>query len=184
MADAKKILLLSGLGLGVLAVIAIASPGKSTIYVNPPPTPPGPKPPVPNQQGIDEAVAAAVAAAQAAYANFPSGSMPPSSPQNVNMPGQLLPNPTPLQQGRRYRSRVELSAFQANFATPEAIRSQFEGLGFTNVVVYVSPTQVPAGWPPQALANPSARSRWVEGTWSQTSQTIPRPPEIQNAWTA
>ena len=192
MADAKKILLLSGLGLGVLAVIAIASPGKSTIYVNPPPTPPGPKPPVPPRpagqaQGIDEAVAAAVAAAQAAYANFPGAPTP--SPGQTQMPqqtpsGMLLPNPAVLVQGQRYKSRLELGALEASFATKDAIKSQFESLGFSNVAVYASLNELPAGWPQQALANATSRSRWVEGTWSQTTQSVAKPPQIQNAWTA
>lgn len=193
MADAKKILLLSGLGLGVLAVIAIASPGKSTIYVNPPPQPPGPKPPVPNQQGIDEAVAAAVAAAQAAYANFPGAPTPP--PGQTQMPqqtpsGMLLPNPAVLVQGQRYKSRLELGALEASFATKDAIRNQFESLGFANVMVYTSLNELPppsagqAAWPPLALANATSRSRWVEGTWNQTTQSVAKPPQIQNAWTA
>ena len=186
MADGKTALVIGGTLLGILALVAWASPGQSSIQINRPPVPP-PPPPGPPPPSTDAAVAAAIAAAQAGFANFPGAPMPPpappAQPQNMGS-GQLLPNPAPLQQGRRYRSRLELGAFEAGLATPERIRSQFESLGFSNVVVYTIPNQVPAGWPPQALANATSRSRWVEGTWSQLSQTIARPSQIQNAWTA
>ena len=196
MADAKKILILSGLGLGVLAILAIASPGKSTVYVNPPPTPPDPRLPSGPGPGtpppsVNDAIAAAIAAAQGAYANFPGAPIPPTAQPNGQgqMPqqipsGLLLPNPAVLVQGQRYKSRLELGVFQASLATKDAIRNQFEALGFSNVIVYASPNELPPGWPQQALANATARSRWVEGTWNQTTQSVAKPPEIQNAWTA
>ena len=185
MADGKAALIIGGGLLGVLALLAWASPGQSAIQVNQPPRPP-PPPPRPTPEGTDAAVEAAIAAAQAAFSNFPGAPMQPSQPppQEPQMSGQLLPNPAPLRQGARYRSRLELGAFQVALATPERIRSQFETLGFSNVVVYTAANQVPPGWPPQALANATARSRWVEGTWNQPSQTVARPSEIQNAWTA
>ena len=186
MADGKAALIIGGGLLGVLALLAWASPGQSAIQINQPPRPP-PTPPGPSPEGTDAAVAAAIAAAQAAFANIPVPASPGSTvdpgPQ-MQPSGMLLPNPAPLRQGARYRSRLELGALEAGLATPERIRSQFESLGFSNVVVYTMLNQVPPGWPPQALANATGRSRWVEGTWSQPSQSIAKPPQIQNAWTA
>ena len=177
-------LLIGGGLLGVLALLAWASPGQSAIQVNQPPRPPLP-PPRPAPEGTDAAVAAAIAAAQAAFNPGTPGFPPPVTPDPTMQPsGQLLPNPAPLRQGARYRSRLELGALEAGLATPERIRSQFESLGFSNVVVYTMLNQVPPGWPPQALANATGRSRWVEGTWNQPSQSIVKPPQIQNAWTA
>ena len=186
MANGKAALIIGGGLLGVLALLAWASPGQSAIQINQPPRPP-PPPPRPAPEGTDAAVAAAIAAAQAAFNNFPGAPMQPSQPPQQpsgQMSGQLLPNPAPLRQGARYRSRLELGALEAGLATPERIRSQFESLGFSNVVVYTTAAQVPLGWPPQALANATGRSRWVEGTWNQPSQSIAKPPQIQNAWTA
>ena len=183
MADGKTALIVGGTLLGVLALVAWASPGESSIQVNRPPAPP---PPGPTPQGTDAAVAAAIAAAQAAFNTSPGAPMQPPPPQAANgqMSGQLLPNPAPLQQGRRYRSRLELGALEASLATPERIRSQFETLGFSNVVVYTAPSQVSPGWPQQAFANVTNRSRWVEGTWSEPSQMVAKPSQIQNAWIA
>ena len=190
MADAKKILILGGLGLAVLGILAIASPGRSTVIVNPPPVPPGPRiPPEPGTlpaPGVNEAIAAAVAAAQGAYENFPGSPMiPPNGGMPQQIPsGLLLPNPAVLMQGQRYKSRLELGAFQAALATKDAVRQQFETLGFSNVVVYASLNELPPGWPQQAVANATGRSRWVEGTWAQPTQSVAKPSEIQNAWTA
>lgn len=175
-------LIVGGTLLGIIALVAWASPGESSIQVNRPPVPP---PPGPTPQGTDAAVAAAIAAAQAAFNTGPGEPMQPPQtpvPQNAGS-GMLLPNPAPLQQGRRYRSRLELGALESDLATPERIRGQFETLGFSNVVVYTALNQVPPGWPAQALANATGRSRWVEGTWSQPSQTVTKPSQIQNAWT-
>lgn len=181
MADGKTALIVGGTLLGIIALVAWASPGESSIQVNRPPVPP-PRPPGP-VPGTDAAVAAAIAAAQAAFNTGPGEPMQPP-PQVMQPSGMLLPNPAPLQQGRRYRSRLELGALESGLATPERIRSQFETLGFSNVVVYTALNQVPPGWPAQALASATGRSRWVEGTWNQASQLVDKPSQIQNAWTA
>ena len=97
--------------------------------------------------------------------------------------GLLLPNPAPLMQGQRYKARLELTGLQA-YGSREQIKSTFEGLGFSNAVVYMTQSELPAGWPGLALANVTSGSRWAEGTWNQASQTVTTPAQIQRAWTA
>ena len=184
MADGKSALIVGGTLLGILALVAWASPSESSIQVNPPPRPPPPpprpSPPPGSAEAIAAAINAALAAAAASEAGTPgNGTMnPPAAPS-----GAILPNPVPLIQGRRYKARLELSGFES-LASREMVKGQFESLGFANVVVYMTPNELPPGWPQQALANVTSRSRWAEGTWNRASQSIARPTQIQNAWTA
>lgn len=177
-------LIVGGTLLGILALVAWASPSESSIQVNPPPRPPPPPPRPPPPPGSAEAIAAAVEAALGGAGASERGTPPPAGQAQGQAPaGAVLPNPTPLVQGRRYKARLELSGFEA-LASREMVKSQFESLGFANVVVYMSANELPPGWPQLALANVTSRSRWAEGTWNQASQSIARPPQIQNAWTA
>jgi hypothetical protein len=95
----------------------------------------------------------------------------------------LLPNPAPLVQGQRYKARLELSGLQA-YGSREQIKSTFEGLGFSNAVVYMTQSELPTGWPGLALSSVASGSRWAEGTWNKPSQAVTTPAQIKNAWTA
>lgn len=180
-------LIVGGTLLGILALVAWASPSESSIQVNrpPPPPPPPPRPPGPTPvPGSAEAIAAAVEAALGGAGASERGTPPPAGQAQGQVPaGAVLPNPAPLMQGRRYKARLELSGLES-LASRETVKNQFESLGFANVVVYMSANELPPGWPQLALANATSRSRWAEGTWNQPSQSISRPPQIQNAWTA
>lgn len=177
----KNAVVLGGLALGLgLLVWAASSGGESQIVVNPPPGPRPPLPPLPGGTPQDPYAAAAQAVAAAAAAAGGGVGPQTSAPEQFT----LLPSPAPLQQGRTYKARLELGALESSLASKAAVKSQFESLGFGNVTVYTTPQEATAAsaWPPGALANPSSRSRWVEGIWSKPSDTIEKPSQIQNAW--
>jgi hypothetical protein len=118
----------------------------------------------------------------------------PSDPSFVPLPQALIPqiapgtpnylgDPSTLQQGQRYRAKLELTGFQSLASAP-MIAQQFQTLGFTNPIVYMDASQLPADWPALTTTNATANSRFIEATWSQPTNTIPRPPQIQLAWPA
>lgn len=186
MADTKTILILGGVGLGVLALLAYASPAESNIQVNPQrgPLPPARRPgdlppPETTVPGAAEAIESALAALGGA-ASTPGTPMTPSAIPS----GLILEFPALLIQGQRYKSRLQLSGLTAGLAPRDLIKSTLEGTGFSNVTVYMTRNELPAGWPAQALANVDNGSRWAEGTWSAPTQTVEKPSNIQNAWTA
>lgn len=194
---AKTVLVVGGIGLGILALLSFASPAKSAVIINknpgtpgrtpPSPLPPAPRPPTNEQPGqspseANAAVEAAIAAAQAAAGNptgAPAGQqMPPQIPS-----GLILPNPALLIQGQRYKARLQLAGLEG-LASRDMVKASFERIGFSNVVVYSSLSELPPGWPQGALANVDNGSRWAEGTWNSATQMLTRPSQIQNAWTA
>lgn len=197
----KKIFIGLGIGAVLIAAFAYSSPAESKVLVNKPPTPPNkpPKPPLPPARrpgdlgppagsGASDAIAAAIAAAQGAAGGGGGGGgggeglVPPQA-------GMLLPNPAPLVQGQRYKARLELSGLQA-YGSREQIKSTFEGLGFSNAVVYMTQSELPpasggtSAWPGLAMANVASGSRWAEGTWNKPSQVVTTPAQIKYAWTA
>lgn len=191
MADGKNILIAGGALLGLLALAAWSSPAQSSIQVNrPPPPPPRPRipaPPTPPRApplpGSAEAIAAAVEAALGGAAASEGQGQPTMQATPQLQSGVLLPNPAQLIRGQRYKARLELGGFES-LASREMVKNQFESIGFSNVQVYMTPAELPPGWPQGALANITNRSRWAEGTWNQSSQSVNRPAQIQNAWTS
>ena len=195
---ANKALIGIGIGVGILGLLAFASPARSNIVVNRGPAPPLPPPrrpgepparrpgdlgPAPGSVAAD-AIEAAIAAAQGAGAGLAAPGLPALQQQGAGMlSGLLLPNPAPLVQGQRYKARLELTGVQT-YGSRAQIKANFEELGFANVTVYMTQNELPAGWPGLSLANVTGGSRWAEGTWNQASQAVPTPPQIQRAWTA
>lgn len=190
-----KALLGIGIGVGIIGLLAFAGNAQSNVVVNRGPAPlpprrpgappvrrPGDLGPAPGSVAAD-AIAAAVAAAQGAGAGGGGGVQPASPPGGGMLSGLLLPNPAPLVQGQRYKARLELTGLQA-YGSRAKIKSTFEDLGFANATVYMTQAELPTGWPGLALANVTSGSRWAEGTWNQTSQSVATPPQIKNAWTA
>lgn len=185
--DTKKLLLVGGLGvLGVgLLAWAVSTP-QSNVQVNPGPLPPARRPadlPPPADLTPAEAAAAAIAAALGG-AGAGVGPQTPGTTMQPQIPsGLILPDPALLIQGQRYKARLQLSGLEG-LASRDMVKNSFQELGFSNVVVYTNRNEVPPGWPQAALANADNGSRWAEGTWTATTQTVAKPRQIQNAWTA
>jgi hypothetical protein len=94
----------------------------------------------------------------------------------------------PMRQGVRYRARARVDTPKA--LTPiTTIQAFFEDSGFANVSIYAEPGALPADWPAdqrQAIAG-GALGGWtafVEGTWAQADQGIPRPEPLLAVWQA
>jgi hypothetical protein len=118
--------------------------------------------------------------------------LPQSDPGFVPIPQVLIPqiapgtpnylgDPSTLQQGQRYRAKLELSGFET-MASAAMIANQFQTLGFSNPTVYMSAGELPQDWPALTAVNAGPNSRFIEATWSKPTNTIPRPPQIQLAW--
>ncbi len=90
-----------------------------------------------------------------------------------------LGNPLVLENGRRYRARIELTGMEASFATSSAVKSTFEKQGFSDVQVY---KDSPAGWPADATAAPGKGTWFTEGTWGAGNVSVARPAQIAKAW--
>ena len=192
MADGKAVLVVGGALLGLLALAAWSAPPAQagTQPARPPPPPPRTTPTTPRAPatppipGSAEAIAAAVEAALGGAAASEGQAQPTmTQPTPQLQSGVLLPNPATLTRGQRYKARLELGGFES-LASREMVKNQFESIGFSNVQVYMTPAELPPGWPQGALANITNRSRWAEGTWNQQSQSVNRPAQIQNAWTS
>lgn len=184
--DSKKLLWIGGLGLLVAGIVAWSKPGQSNIQVNksPEPLPPARRPVEPILTPTEAAAAAIESALGGAAAVInPTGQAPGTVMQPQIPSGLILENPALLIQGQRYKARLQLSGLQG-LAPRDTVKNTFQGLGFSNVVVYMNRGELPTGWPQAALTNADNGSRWAEGTWNAPSQTVTRPPEIQNAWTA
>jgi hypothetical protein len=110
---------------------------------------------------------------------LPQALIPQVAPGTPN----YLGDPSMLQQGQRYRAKLELSGFETMASAP-MIANQFQTLGFSNPTVYMSVAELPSDWPTLTAVNAGPNSRFIEATWNQPTATIPRPPQIQLAWPA
>jgi len=96
-----------------------------------------------------------------------------------------LGNPMAMQQGHHYRARIQLDGVQAIAASldPSVVASQFQSLGFPDAKIYKAGVDaLPADWPAVTIVAPTSGTYYGEGTWSQASASIPRPPQIAMAW--
>ncbi len=91
----------------------------------------------------------------------------------------------PLLKGAVYRARVRLSGAESVFGTANALRSKFEDLGFSGVVVFGSANELPPNWPQdqRTIETSSLESGYfAEGTWAKPNDSLPRPSEIVAIW--
>lgn len=113
------------------------------------------------------------------------GTQPAPSTPSASLGPMYLTDPLVLVPGKHYRARLALNSFMEKAAPASAIASQFQGLGFSNVVAYMDSGSLPADWPSEMRANSSgAKTAWVEGDFQgQTATRVDRPAQIDKAWT-
>lgn len=107
----------------------------------------------------------------------PGGSLGPPVIPSDGGPTKLG-TPLTLHNGRTYAGTVKLSGLEASLASPSAIEQQFASIGFQNVHATASP---PPGFPDSAFA-PGGGVYFVTGVWGQNDATVPRPPQLVEAW--
>jgi hypothetical protein len=188
-------LLLAAAGVGVVGAVIIVSKGASAAPSPSGGLPPGPGGPAPlppsGQTGpgtfsepagglsVSKKGNVILQTSDPSFVPIPQALIPQIAPGTPN----YLGDPSTLQQGQRYRAKLELTGFQSLASAP-MIAQQFQTLGFSNPIVYMDSSQLPADWPALTAVGATANSRFVEATWSQPTNTIPRPPQIQLAWPA
>ena len=182
-------LLLAAAGVGAVGLVIIvsgaasASPAPSGGPPGPGPTPPGPNgqigPGTFTKTDLTVPKKGGGVLQDPSFNPLPQALIPQIAPGTPN----YLGDPTTLQQGQRYRAKLELSGFES-LASASMIAQQFQTLGFSNPTVYMDVSQLPSDWPTLTAVNAGPNSRFVEGIWGRPTATIPRPPQIQLAWPA
>lgn len=98
-----------------------------------------------------------------------------------------LDSPLHFRAGSRYRAKLETAGGAAPFAEASSagdVKDALEKLGFSNVNVYASASDLPADWPPTEAQGATASTRFFSGTWSPSTLDVPRPAALVSAWTA
>lgn len=103
----------------------------------------------------------------------------------------LLGDPLTMQTGRYYRGRLDLPApanqpilpFNSK-GTEEDLGRALVALGFADVRVYMSASELPDGWPASTAASAGAGTRWFQGQWGQPDVKLPRPGQLRMIWIA
>ena len=111
----------------------------------------------------------------------PSGPLVPATTSLV-----LLGDPLSLKKGQYYRGRLDLKSgdlapFRAE-ADEEELGKGLSALGFQDVRVFMSTSELPAGWPADGLLNPSGETRWFQAAWGQATAKMPRPDQMTMMW--
>jgi hypothetical protein len=91
----------------------------------------------------------------------------------------------PLLKGGTYRARVRLSGAESVFGTAGALRSKFEDLGFSSVVIFGSANDLPPDWPSdeRTIETGDLESGYfAQGVWTKPNDSLPRPAEILAIW--
>jgi hypothetical protein len=121
-------------------------------------------------------------------------------PQPGNLPGPIpglpnvvppvigpvdLGNPMPMVQGLHYRARLELDPTQAgavNFLGTGPIVTQLQQAGFSDVQVFKPTDALPGDWPQSTVKPIASNIYYAQGTWTEPSGPVPRPPGVAMAW--
>jgi hypothetical protein len=96
-----------------------------------------------------------------------------------------------MRQGRYYRGRLDLPPssvqpvlpFNAN-GSEEDLGRGLVALGFDDVRVYMSTSEVPASWPASVVNIPGPGTRWFQGRWKGPDIQLPRPRQLTRVWSA
>jgi hypothetical protein len=107
----------------------------------------------------------------------------PSQPPAPAATVFLVGDPLVLRSGQHYRAKLKLSGLQATFATKDLVASQFLSHGFTDVIAYKTPAELPADWPRETV-QPGSGVWWAEGNWAGASGPVARQPQITQVWEA
>ena len=97
----------------------------------------------------------------------------------------LLGDPLQLQQGQFYRARMLVLGTAppfSNVADEVAIGQGLVTLGFADVRVFMSLSDLPGDWPASQTLAPTAGTRWFQGVWQGPSAVLPRPLTVQAMW--
>lgn len=91
-------------------------------------------------------------------------------------------DPIVVEEGKRYRVRVDLSGPVSWVASKEKVKAYAEGRGFRDVNVWTGEDRVPSGWPPEVFGGELDEDVYfVEGTATR-AQRIARPSQVRFAW--
>lgn len=98
----------------------------------------------------------------------------------------MLGDPLNLKQKQYYRARMVLlgrTAFPfTNSATEEVIGKALASMGFEDVRVFMTISDLPQNWPASTTTAPLSGVRWFEGRWAGPSISLPRPVTIEAMW--
>jgi hypothetical protein len=86
----------------------------------------------------------------------------------------------PLEQGKKYAAKVQLTGLEATFGSAGAVKSKLEAAGFSGVIVQAKP---PASLPGEAPFS-DGDTYWALGTWDKPSTTKALPSQVKNVWSA
>lgn len=114
---------------------------------------------------------------------LPLGAPPVTPPSRSRTPLFLLGSPLPLKHGQHYRARLHLTGFQAAMASKQLVQSQFLANGFSDVIAYQNPGELPADWPAETRHGGSG-VWWVEGNWTGTTGPVARQEPVTDVWEA
>lgn len=108
-----------------------------------------------------------------------SSPTPPPAPQGiVFLDGGVIP----VENGKRYRARLELSTFEAMAANEQLVAAQFASLGFENVQAFHHASDLPGDWPKETTGGDLSKAWFVQGDWRKPDASFPRPPQLARAW--
>ncbi len=98
---------------------------------------------------------------------------------------KFLGDPMSLEQGKKYRARLELSGLE-RLASREQLASAFAAQGFEGVNAFLSARELPGDWPVITSQAPTENTRWVEGVFARDSTRVARSevPAIRQVWEA
>lgn len=110
----------------------------------------------------------------------PGSSPAPSAPAGgiVFLDGASIP----VENGKRYRARLDLSTFEAMAANENLVAQQFAALGFENVQAFHNPGDLPGDWPKETTGGDVSKAWFVQGDWKKPASSFPRPPQLSRAW--
>lgn len=101
----------------------------------------------------------------------------------------LLGDPLSMKKGQYYRGRLELPSARLQPHPPfnadgdqTGIAQALGALGFSDVRIFMSPSDAPSGWPAGTLAASREGTRWFQGKWSQEAMQLPRPTQLRLLW--
>lgn len=110
------------------------------------------------------------------------------SPEGSDGSLALLGDPLKLSTNRYYRARLRVHDGGVppflSTSTREGLQAALQALGFANVTVYMTASELPSNWPSSTVQNAGPMDRWFQAQWTQPSVSLPRPPDIQSIWIA
>lgn len=98
----------------------------------------------------------------------------------------LLGSPMKMTQNRYYASRMRVRESGAepflSTSSRDAIATALRALGFYDVKVYMTESELPSGWPSSTKKDPTPSTRWFTGQWRGPNTNLPRPQDIEAIW--